>query len=89
MSAVEPPIVLGPFIVPESTVRGHDIRLIVWGAATLGRQDGEDVRKPWLRAACSCGWMSGQRSSIEDNAFHDWADHAHEAETGQNQLWPS
>ena len=89
MSAAEPPIVVGPFILAVSDVRGHDVRLIVEGAATVARQDGEYVRKPWLRAACSCGWVSKQRFSIEDNAFHDWADHAHDVWAGYAQLRPS
>ena len=38
---------------------------------------GTDVLMPWLRAACSCGWVAPdeQRFTLEENAHHAWLSH--------------
>lgn len=38
---------------------------------------GADVLMPWLRAACSCGWIANdnRRFTIEENAHWLWLEH--------------
>jgi hypothetical protein len=57
-------------------MRGHVFHVHVEEPVegTLALHAGRDVRMPWLRAACSCGWVAvdDERCTIEENALWHW-----------------
>lgn len=70
------PLVVGPFIMPELSDGPHRFRLTVEDAAPFeATMQGQRVRRPWLRAVCSCGWQALELFSIEDNAVWCWREH--------------
>lgn len=50
------------------------------GDFMLAGSEGE-FEMPWLRACCSCGWASGTRFTIDENARWDWSKHVNSAPT--------
>lgn len=61
---------------------GHVFHLHVEEIAEGGMAwiDGADCARPWLRAACSCGWKAQdeERFTIEENAYWKWLQHVNE-----------
>jgi hypothetical protein len=78
------PVSSGDLRLPGVEERGHvfHLRLEEPVEDCLALRSGRDVRVPWLRACCSCGWAArdDQRTSLEENSHWRWLQHARAAD---------
>lgn len=72
------PLVCGYLTCIGDERDGHTFFVTVEGAAPgVALIRGDEVRQPWLRATCSCGWKAtdDERFTIVENAHHLWLQH--------------